>query len=114
MSKYYSEKGFSAVEGLLIVLIIAAVAGLGFYVVSQKTGSTDEYNSAGTSRDAATKAALDPSKVGTVAGIEAVAEASANDDNSIETELEQESYNNALSDQAALQAVGDSINENNL
>ncbi len=105
-----NQNGFSVVEGLLIIVIVALLAGLGFYVMHQNSGgssSASDQNSTGNS-------SLSSQDVGTIEGVEAVATAAAADDESITAELEKDSYNDALAEVGAMESMGDAVNESNL
>ena len=116
MKQTNKQQGFALVEGVLVLVIVAAIAGVGFYVVKQKNVANDSYNNAlsDSVRSKNTKNALDPNKVGTLSGVEAVSNASAQDDSKVEQEIESDSLNNSQSDKTDVQEVGDSVNENSL
>ncbi len=52
--KQLNQKGFALVEGLLILVILAAIGGVGYYVYQANNDATDTQNAAQTAANSAT------------------------------------------------------------
>lgn len=60
--KKLNTKGFSVVEGLLIFVIVGLIAGVGWYVVNNRSDSDNSYNSTNTTPSSTKSEITDSSK----------------------------------------------------
>lgn len=103
-----SEKGFAAVEVLLVLLIIVIVGFVGFWVYKQRGSKPTQ--SATTAPATTTPAAT----TGTTAAVDQVLEAESKDEESINTKHEATAASNATSANSAASNLGGAYNETNL
>lgn len=54
MTKAPNQKGFTVIEGLLILLAVAIIGGTGYYVYQANNKATDTQNTAQTNANSAT------------------------------------------------------------
>ena len=102
-----SQQGFSAVETVLVVVILAAIVGVGYYVWHQGQSSTtlsDNGNSSKTTKAPA----------GTSASIDQLTTQDAQTETAADNAADGQTSQNATSANTALTNVGGAYNESNL
>lgn len=109
-SKRMGALGFSAVEGVLVVLVIAVIAVAGFFVVNRKhqVNSAANADNAGTSHPAAVP--LD----GTTASVSELTQQEAQSETNADGSADTQAQQAATSANGAVDNVGGSYNENSL
>jgi len=104
--KIKSTAGFAAVETLLLVVILGLVAGVGYWVTTQRHKTTASVTSLTPST--ATKAAS-----GTATAIDQLTASDAQAETTISTKHDATTQANAASSNAAASNIGGAYNESN-
>lgn len=102
MKQENNQKGFAAIEFVLVFVVIGLIAGLGWWV-SKKNPQNSSKNSSKTSQ----QSRIDPSKIGTITGVDQVNEASIEDEAKADDELAEQEEDDALEDAEAVKESGD-------
>jgi hypothetical protein len=103
-----NSSGFAAVEGLLVVVMIAAIVGIGAYVVHQKNSTDKTLSSTSNSTPEAKPAA------GTANSIDQITQQDAQTETGIDNTADSGIQQDSTAANAATNSVGGAYNENNL
>ena len=103
-----NQKGFSAVEVFLVLIVVAAVAGVGYWVVKQ-------HNKTGTSTPAtAVSTPVSPAaSAGTASAIDQLISQDAQSEQAIDSKNDSTTQSDATSTNPALNNLGGAYNESN-
>ena len=101
-----STAGFAALEALLVVVVVAAIVGLGVYVMHQKDTADKNLNSTATSKTAA--------PAGTAAAIDQITQQDAQTEANVDKNNDNSVQQAAGSDNTAVNNVGGAYDENSL
>lgn len=99
--------GFAIMEGLLILVIVAAIAGVGAYVLHQK------HNADATLSSASSTPAQTIAPAGTTASIDQLTQQDAQTEASVDNNSDSQTQQNASSANTSISNVGGAYNENN-
>jgi uncharacterized protein HemX len=105
------QAGFGAVEGLMILVIIALIGGVGFYVYKQKSNADSKLSSSVTSTPE-TKSKVTAN--GTPESVDQMNQQEADTEKSINDKYQNSDKQSVNSANSAVSGVGDSYNESNL
>mgnify|MGYP001796911860 CR=1 FL=1 len=100
------QQGFAALEAILIVIIIAAIAGVGGWVYTQKTKTS--------STVATPTASIAPTKLGTTDAIEQLTKQEGASEASIDTKHESDEQTTSQSANPAQKDLGGAYDETTL
>lgn len=100
-----NQAGFSLVEPLLVLVIIAAIVGVGYYVMHQR----DNGIKLGSGTTAATKAAA-----GSTASVDQLTKQDAQVEENVDKGADAQTTQNATSANSSLNSVAGAYNETNL
>ena len=95
-----NQKGIAGIEALLFIILLAAVIGVGFWVVKQRS------NARGTNGAKATTSGVNPAKAGTTAGIDDLTKAEGDSETAIDQKNESSEQSKATSTNTAQQNIG--------
>lgn len=109
-SSRQDQSGFAIVEAVLILVVIAAIAGVGYYVVNQNKQASKTLNSTASNSGANTQ----PAAPGTTASIDQLTSANASAETSADNSADSQIQSNLNSTNSASNSVGGAYNENNL
>lgn len=104
------QGGFSVVETSLVILIVAAVASIGWWVYNQQSRNLVE-NTTSVNRSAQ---AVDASKVGTSSGIEQLTQFDSNSEEALSRREDTAEQTFVLTTNSADRSVGSSFDESAL
>jgi uncharacterized protein HemX len=109
MKKLRGQSGFSAVELVLIVVVIGVIAGVGFWVLKQRSANKQTDNSQASTSHSSTSTA----KAGTTDSIDQLTKSDEAADSAIDKTHDATEQSNAASSNTAQNNIGDSYNEAN-
>jgi len=104
-----NQSGFSAVEAVLVVVIIAAIAGVGYYVMRQKQTANDNLSGATSTTK---QAAVTPT--GTTANIDQLTQQDSQTEFGVDNSVDNQMGQDAASANTTVNNVGGAYNEANL
>lgn len=102
MNRVKNQKGFAIVEIALIIVVIGLIAGLGWWVSKNKPANNSKDPS-----KSSQQSKIDPSKIGTLTGVDQVNEASIDDELKADDELAKQEEQDALDDIQAVKESGE-------
>jgi len=109
----YRNRGFALVEAVLIVLVIAALVGIGAYVVQHRTStlnSSSTGNTSASNNGSGSNSSAVPAN-GTTASVDALTQADANSESGVDTKADTQAQQDAGSANTAVSNVGGAYNE---
>lgn len=107
------QRGFAFVEALLIIVIIGLVAGVGYYVVKQRSNGVTPATSSAPAASSPSTTATVTASAGTTDAIDQLTQADAQSEDSINSKYEKQTQSAATSDSTALSNLGGAYNESN-
>jgi Tfp pilus assembly protein FimT len=110
MKRSQQEYGFAGLEAVLVIVIIGIVAGVGYWVFTQRKDTTSQ-SVTSSAAPASTIKAVDPSKNGTVEGIDQLTQADGASEATINQQYGASDQSAAMSSTAAQNSVGGAYNE---
>ncbi|MDB5176238.1 MAG: hypothetical protein JWM81_1096 [Candidatus Saccharibacteria bacterium] len=106
-----SSSGFALVEALLVLVIIAIIAGVGAYVLHQKNSADATLSS-----EAKISSSQSPTTTasGTSASIDKLTQQDSQNEASVDSSSDGQIQQTSTSDSSTVSSVGSAYNENNL
>ena len=111
-SRKLETAGFSAIEGLLITIAIAAIVGVGGYVLHQKKIANGNLSS--TSNGSATTQTTAQPVTGTTANLDQLTQQDGQTEAGVDSSADGQTSQNATSSNDAINNVGGSYDETTL
>jgi Tfp pilus assembly protein FimT len=106
-----SDQGFSTVETLLVLVVIATITGLGFWVYRQNHTKTTANSSNSSVAGSTSSPATTSAAPGTTASIDSLTTQDVNSEQSIDSKYSNNDQTNAASANAAASNLGGAYDE---
>ena len=110
-SRQNKSGGFAVVEACLVLVIIGAIVGIGYYVINQKNQANKTVSSSTLTTDGNT---ANPASAGTSASIDQLTQADAKSETSASTAADSQIQAQLSNVNSANSSVAGAYNENNL
>jgi len=111
--KSINSKGFTAIEGALIVVVIVAVIGVGSYIINHDK-TVNKVNTVATKNASSVSSSSNIPSNGTTSSISQLTQNDAQSENSVDNSFDTQVQSNLNSANISTNAVGGSYNASNL